>query len=85
MGHPDIVWSPTLGTTPTPRYVFPGTRASAGMNRLLVAGLAFVALGLVGYAVGVVTAYPGRSFAVTAIMVGVTLIAVRAADAEVTP
>ena len=53
------------------------------MNRLLVAGGAFLALGIVGYAVGVVVPYAGRSFSVTAVMVGLSLIAVRTADAEV--
>lgn len=53
------------------------------MNRLVAAGAAFLALGLVGYAVGVSTPYPARSLSVTAIMIGITLIAVRAADDEV--
>jgi len=53
------------------------------MNRLLVAGVALVALGLAGYFVGVVVEYPGRAVSITAIMVGVTLVAIRNADAEV--
>lgn len=53
------------------------------MNRLAVAGVAFLVLGLVGYAVGTLVAYPGRSFSVTAVMVGLTLVAVRTADREV--
>lgn len=55
------------------------------MNRLLVAGTAFVVLGLAGYVAGTVVAYPGRSFSVTAVMIGITLLAIRGADAEVTP
>lgn len=54
------------------------------MNRLVVAGGTFVALGVIGYAVGMSTAYPGRAFSVTAIMAGITLVAVRAADEVVT-
>lgn len=53
------------------------------MNRLVVAGVAFLVLGLAGYALGVVADYPGRSFSVTAVMVGITLVAVRSADAGV--
>lgn len=53
------------------------------MNRLVVAGTILVALGVAGYAAGVLVAFPGRSFSVTAVMVGITLIAIRSADAEV--
>jgi len=50
------------------------------MNRFLLSGGALVVLGLGGYALGVATPYPGRAFAVTAVMLGITLVAVRAAD-----
>jgi hypothetical protein len=53
------------------------------MNRLLVAGVLLVVLGVAGYAAGVVVAYPARAFSVTAVMVGITLIAIRRADDEV--
>ena len=53
------------------------------MNRLVVAGVLLVALGVVGYAAGVLAAFPARAFSVTAIMVGITLIAIRRADAGV--
>jgi len=46
------------------------------MDSVRAAGSALTVLGLVGYAVGVSTPYPGRAFAVTAVMVGVTLAAV---------
>jgi len=46
------------------------------MQRTLAAGLACCALGLLGYVVGVYYAYPGRAFSVTAVMLGVTLLAV---------
>lgn len=49
------------------------------MNRLVAAGLGLVAVGLLGYGAGVVVAYPGRAFSVTAVMVGVTLLAIRRA------
>lgn len=53
------------------------------MNRLAAAGGALLALGLAGYAVGLFVDVPARAFAVTAVMVGITLIAVRAADSGV--
>jgi hypothetical protein len=46
------------------------------MNAQLALGLGLTALGLLGYVVGIETAYPGRSFAVMAVMVGVTLAAI---------
>ena len=56
------------------------------MNRTLGVGIALSVLGVVGYAAGVATAYPGRSFSVTAVMVGLTLVAIgrslHPADAE---
>jgi hypothetical protein len=53
------------------------------MNRTLGVGTALTVLGLVGYAAGVWTPYPGRSFSVTAVMVGLTLVAIgRSAGSE---
>jgi len=46
------------------------------MRAPLALGLALTAVGTVGYAVGVGTAYPGRSLSVAAVMVGVTLAAI---------
>jgi hypothetical protein len=43
------------------------------MQRLAAVGVACLLLGLAGYAAGIATAYPGRSFSVTAIMVGIGL------------
>ena len=54
------------------------------MNRLVVAGSLLVVLGLAGYVGGVLAAFPGRSFSVTAVMVGITLVAIRSARAGVT-
>lgn len=45
------------------------------MNRGIALGVALTADGLAGYALGVVMAYPGRAFAVTLAMVGITLLA----------
>jgi hypothetical protein len=45
-------------------------------NAPLVAGLALVALGTVGYVVGVLVAYPGRSLSVAGVAVGIALLAV---------
>lgn len=46
-----------------------------GMNRELVAGTLTLVAGLVGYVVGTAASYPGRAFSVTAIMVGLLLVA----------
>lgn len=47
------------------------------MNRLAIAGGLSLVGGVVGYAAGIAAAYPGRSFSVTAVMIGVTLLAMR--------
>ena len=49
------------------------------MNSAFAAGILFTAVGLAGYVLGMRLAYPGRAFAVTAIMVGITLVAMRGA------
>jgi hypothetical protein len=46
------------------------------MNRTFAAGAVLTALGIVGYSVGVFAPYPGRSFSVTGVMVGLTLLVV---------
>ncbi|MDS0223354.1 hypothetical protein NDI54_18585 [Haloarcula sp. S1AR25-5A] len=46
------------------------------MNRLFVAGVALTLVGIAGYVVGTRVAYPGRSAAVIAVMVGLTVAAV---------
>ncbi|GAA0302245.1 hypothetical protein [Halarchaeum salinum] len=46
------------------------------MHRLAGFGLLISVLGVVGYVVGVLYSYPGRSFAITAVMVGITLCAI---------
>lgn len=50
------------------------------MNIALGVGLVLTAVGVLGYAVGISTAYPGRSFSVTAVIVGITLAAVGNAE-----
>jgi len=45
------------------------------MNRELVAGVLTLVAGLVGYVVGIAVPYPGRAFSVTAVMVGLLLVA----------
>lgn len=52
------------------------------MNRTLAFGAGLTAAGALGYAAGVVRPYPGRAFAVTAVMVGVTLLAVGRAGGD---
>lgn len=46
------------------------------MDRLFALGAALTAVGVVGYAAGVAVAYPGRAFSVTAVMAGVTFLAI---------
>lgn len=46
------------------------------METNVVVGLGLSGLGLAGYTVGVFVPYPGRAFTATAVMVGVTLLAV---------
>lgn len=53
------------------------------MNRTLVAGFLLTGVGVVGYAVGVVVAYGGRAFSVTAVMLGISLMAVGRSGGEV--
>ena len=53
------------------------------MDRLVLAGGLMGVLGVVGYVAGIYAPYPGRSFSVTALMVGITLLAIGSADAEV--
>ena len=45
------------------------------VRETLIGGGLFV-VGLVGYVVGIYVAYPGRAFSLTAIMVGMTLVAI---------
>lgn len=45
-------------------------------NAPLLAGAGLVVLGTLGYVVGVVAAYPGRSFSIAGAMVGIALLAV---------
>ncbi|CCQ32164.1 hypothetical protein HLRTI_002777 [Halorhabdus tiamatea SARL4B] len=44
--------------------------------RLLAVGVVLSLLGLGGYVAGVVVAYPGRSFTIAVVMIGLTLVAI---------
>ncbi|GAB3322060.1 MULTISPECIES: hypothetical protein [Haloplanus] len=46
------------------------------MDRAFLVGVALSAVGVCGYVAGLVVAYPGRAFSITAVMVGITLVAV---------
>jgi len=46
------------------------------MERTFVLGFVLTLAGLVGYGVGVSTAYPGRELSLVGVMVGITLTAV---------
>jgi len=52
------------------------------VNRLAIAGGLSLAGGVVGYAAGVAAAYSGRAFSVTAMTIGVTLLAMRNVPAD---
>lgn len=43
------------------------------MDRRFIAGAGLTVVGVCGYVVGVLVAYPGRAFSLTAIMIGITL------------
>jgi len=53
------------------------------MHRVAAIGTLTLVLGLLGYAVGAQTAYPGRAFSVTAIMAGIGLLGLGRSDSEV--
>ncbi|GAB3688632.1 hypothetical protein GCM10028857_23020 [Salinarchaeum chitinilyticum] len=55
------------------------------MHRLVAVGVALLGLGLLGYVVGIETAYPGRAFSVTAIMVGIGFLGLGRTGQEVAP
>ena len=46
------------------------------MDRRFLIGAVLTGLGVCGYAVGTVVAYPGRAFSLTAVMLGITLAAI---------
>jgi hypothetical protein len=46
------------------------------MDRTFGIGVAATALGVAGYVAGVFVAYPGRAFSLTAVMLGITCLAV---------
>lgn len=46
------------------------------MHRVQTAGVFLTVMGVVGYAIGLVAAYPGRGFSVAGVMVGITLFSV---------
>lgn len=50
------------------------------MNRTFAAGVALTAASVLGYVVGVLAAYPGRAFALSGLMVGITVVAVSAGE-----
>jgi hypothetical protein len=47
------------------------------MDSLAAIGPLLVVVGVAGYVAGIASPYPGRSFALTALMVGVALLVVR--------
>jgi len=46
------------------------------MHPVSTAGTVLLGVGLLGYGVGVATPYPGRAFSLTAVTVGVALVAI---------
>lgn len=45
------------------------------MDLLRLAGSVLMVGGIIGYAAGVFVTYPGRAFSITAVMVGITVVA----------
>lgn len=46
------------------------------MNRMAAGGLVLTGIGCVGYATGLTVQYTGRAFSISAIMLGITLLAI---------
>lgn len=46
------------------------------MNRSTIVGIGLFTAGIIGYVVGIYVAYPGRGFSITAVMIGITLVAI---------
>jgi len=46
------------------------------MDRSTIVGAGLFTTGIVGYVLGIYVDYPGRGFTVTAVMVGITLVAI---------
>lgn len=69
--------------TDTPRplggRLFSARRDPPGVNRVLALGLVLTLAGLAGYLLGLSVPYWGRAFSVTAMMVGIALVAMRRA------
>lgn len=65
---------------------FPNPETPLGMDRTTLAGIVLTVVGIVGYAVGVagdlglLPVIEGRAFAVTGVMVGITLWALGGGD-----
>ena len=55
---------------------------TGGMKREFALGAVLSAMGVAGYVVGVYVAYPGRSLSLTAVMMGITLLAIGSASDE---
>ena len=55
------------------------------MNTVSGTGLRLSVAGVAGYLVGVAAPFPGRAFSLTAVMVGVTLLAVGRSDTVEAP
>ncbi len=67
---------PAPRTSPAPADVFvPPVRATC-MNATFAAGAALTVVGVAAYVVGVARPFPGRSFSVAAVMIGISLLAV---------
>ena len=46
------------------------------MDRSTISGLGLFLVGLIGYVTGIYVAYPGRAFSITAVIVGIALVAI---------
>ncbi len=46
------------------------------MDRTFLVGAGLTGVGVCGYALETIVAYPGRAFSLTAVMIGITLVAI---------
>lgn len=46
------------------------------MDRSTIGGIGLSLVGLIGYVIGIYVAYPGRAFSITAVMIGIALVAI---------
>ena len=64
------------------RTLFSPPTVTSDMKREFVLGAVLSAVGVAGYVAGIYVAYPGRALSLTAVMIGITLLAIGRASEE---